>query len=305
MRMPIVFAGTPENAAQTLRDLVREGVEVALVITREDAPIGRKRVITPSSVAIAATELGLPILKANRIGAFEISRIMKTGASLGLVVAYGSLLRAEALAALESGWYNLHYSVLPKWRGASPVQSALLASDDETGVTLFKLDEGMDTGPVVGVARTMIEENEDAERLLARLTSIGTSLALQELPGLFAGIAKLTPQVGEPSIAPKYTRADAQVLATDTKLKALAKVRAFNPEPIAWVTFRGEALRLIEAKSTNESVPAGRFDIVAGKVLFGFTDGTLEVLTVQPAGKTRLDAKAFINGVPASDRSFE
>ena len=300
---PIIFAGTPETAATSLSGLLEAGYEVALVITREDAPAGRKRTLTPSPVATLAVEKGLPVLKTNRITEQDEAVIAESGARLAVVVAFGVLLKQSTINLLPVGWFNLHYSVLPRWRGASPVQSALANGDRSTGVTLFKIDSGLDTGDIVGIAETMIEENENASRLLVRLTHLGLSLLSQELPKLFAGIAKFVPQVGEPTFAPKTNRVMARILTTDTAEQVLRKVRAYNPEPMAWLEFNGLPLRVLDAIPASENVSAGEITAEANRVLFGFANDTaLEVQAVQPAGKPVLKASDWFRGTKPTER---
>ena len=305
MTMPIIFAGTPENAAKSLESLIQAGVEIALVITREDAPVGRKRVLTPSPVASVAEHHRLPILKANQILPSHHAQILATKARIAVVVAYGALLKQETLDLLETGWFNLHYSLLPRWRGASPVQSALLAGDDTTGVTLFKIDAGMDTGPIVGAVQTPIEVSENSLRLLDRLTALGVSLLLQELPKMQAGIHSLDPQIGEPTAAPKYSREDARINAENTGIDAIRKIHAFNPEPMAWVVHRGNPLRLLEGRLSKLPIPAGSIEEAKDGALFGFGDTSVLVTELQPAGKSKMSAADFLRGVPIAERSFE
>ena len=300
---PIIFAGTPQNAAFTLRELVAGGQAVALVVTRLDAPIGRKRVMTQSPVAEVSEQLGIPTLKTNSITSADEEVIAKSGARLALVVAFGSILKQSTIDRLELGWFNLHYSVLPRWRGASPVQSAILAGDTATGVTLFKIDQGLDTGDVVGVVETLIEEGENAGRLLARLSALGVTLAQQELPGLLAGFKKSSPQVGEPTFAPKYERADAKVTARDTAAVALAKVRAFNPEPIAWVELESGPLRVLEASPSGHKAESGVIAEFDKGILLGLADSkSIELLMVQPAGKNPMPAADWFRGSKQTDR---
>lgn len=300
---PIIFAGTPENAATTLRELVRNGYQIALVVTRLDAPVGRKKILTPSAVAQAANELGLPILKTNRLTTQDEQAIKQSGARLALVVAFGALLKKSTIELLDVGWFNLHYSVLPRWRGASPVQSAILAGDKSTGVSLFKIDEGLDTGDLVGVVETVIEPGENTQRLLARLTDLGVSLALQELPKLFAGIATLTAQTGSPTIAKKTTRIDARILPSDTAATAHAKVLAYNPEPMAWIEVNGQPLRVLEAAHSLQGLAAGSLEVTKRGVLLGFADGrSIELLLVQPAGKSQMAANDWFRGTKESER---
>jgi methionyl-tRNA formyltransferase len=302
---PIIFAGTPKNAADTLRGLVAAGVPVALVITREDAPFGRKRELRASEVAMVAAELKLPVIKANRLGAEALTAVQSTGSRLALVVAYGALLKREAIDALELGWFNLHYSLLPRWRGASPVQSALLAGDRETGLTLFQIDEGVDTGRIAGSLSTVIEPNENAGRLLDRLTDLGISLALEQLPRIFAGIADLVSQSGEPTRAPKFTRADAQLSANESARVAANKVLAFNPEPVSWLAIGDLQLRVLSAVPSSISIATGRLGNVGGRVVAGFKGGSLELLEVQPSGKNAMSAADWWRGQKNDEMSFE
>ena len=191
--MKILFAGTPEVAASTLKTLATDSrfgnLEIVGVLTREDAPQGRKRILTPSPVALVATALGLRVIKANRLDEPTLAAIGETGAELGVVIAYGVLLKSDALSALPRGWFNLHFSVLPRWRGAAPVQHSLLAGDQITGVTIFRLDEGMDTGPLLAAVPTEVQPDENAGELLNRLTLIGISALDESLACIEAGIA--------------------------------------------------------------------------------------------------------------------
>jgi methionyl-tRNA formyltransferase len=302
---PIIFAGTPANAAETLQGLVEKGYEVALVITRADAPFGRKGILTPSPVAITAAQLGIPLLKAKKIGPEEEAAISRTGARLAIVVAFGVILKSSTINLLELGWFNLHYSVLPRWRGASPVQSAILAGDSSTGVTLFKIDSGLDTGDIVGIAETTVEPGETAGRLLSRLTQIGVSLAAQELPGLLSGISQLKPQSGPHTIAPKYDRAAARIESNDSPRKALAKVLAFNPEPMAWLEVKGAPLRVLSARPSLDAVTETHILIIENKILIGLKDSkSIELTQVQPAGKTAMPAADWFRGLKTEDRMY-
>jgi methionyl-tRNA formyltransferase len=302
---PIIFAGTPQNAALTLRELVAGGQAVALVLTREDAPVGRKRLMTESPVAEAATQLGIPVLKTNSISAEDEEAIANSGARLALVVAFGAILKQSTIDLMELGWFNLHYSVLPRWRGASPVQSAILAGDHTTGVTLFKIDRGLDTGEIVGVAETVIEDGENGGRLLARLSQLGVSLAQQELPGLLAGFKRGSPQIGEPTFAPKFDRADARITADDSAKLALAKVHAFNPEPMAWVDLNGQPMRILSAAPIAAKSQPGAVSLIEKRVLLGLGDGrSVELLEVQPAGKNPMAAMDWFRGSKETERTI-
>jgi methionyl-tRNA formyltransferase len=301
MTMKIVFAGTPENAATTLRELLRAGVEVVLAITRPDAPVGRKRVITANPVALAAEELGIPVLKTAKLDADAVAQITSTDATIGVVVAFGVILRANALEALSNGWFNLHYSDLPKWRGAAPVQRSLAAGDRQTAVTLFKLDEGLDSGDVVGKVPVEVGPTENAGELLSRLTGLGVSLLLEQLPRIEAGVATFTPQVhSEATHATKPTRSDAR-LSPVTEARELENlVRGYTPEPGAWFETNQGPVKVLRAHEylASSELSAGHITATGGRVLLGCANGTtLELLEVQPAGKNPMNAADWHRGL--------
>jgi methionyl-tRNA formyltransferase len=284
---------------------VEQGFRIELVITRPDAPVGRKRVMTTSPVAQAANDLGIPLLKADRLGTTEIDAIKACGADLGVVVAYGALLRREALSALPLGWFNLHYSILPRWRGAAPVQRSIIAGDRETGVTLFKLDEGMDTGPIVTVAKTVIDAGETAADLLARLTALGSSVLGEALPAIQAGIAPLTEQSGEATLAPKILREEAHI-DWSRPAKALEwLIRGCNPEPGAFTELGGQPFKIHEAVAIADptaKLAPGAIQTLDHRVLVGTGDGLLLLKTVQPASKRAMPASEWARGINGETR---
>ena len=297
--MRILFAGTPSTAADVLEGLISSGHEIVAVLTREDSPVGRKKVLTPSAVAEVALAHGLPTIKANKVSSAVLAEISHYQIDLAIVVAYGVILRREALDAIPNGWFNLHFSKLPRWRGAAPVQHAIWSGDKETAVTLFKIDEGLDTGPVLGLAESVIEPDETSAELLERLSSIGVTLLNQELPKLYAGSFSLSEQQGSVTLAPKIQRLDARINFTSTSKEVENLVRAMNPEPMAWCELDGDPLRVLRARS----VP-GVFVLTPGEVLVQDdlvlvgcgSESALELIEVQPASKTPMSAKAWMNG---------
>lgn len=314
--MKIVFAGTPANAAQTLRALANSAFEVVAVLTRPDAPIGRKRILTPSAVAETAQALGIPTIKANRVDESVREQLAATGADLGVIVAYGALLDQAALDILPKGWINLHYSLLPKWRGAAPVQRALMAGDRETGVTLFQLDKGMDTGPVHLQIPTVIEPFETTADLLPRLTELGISGLAELLPrvasGLIAPIAQNPELLASLPTADKLTREDARIDWNKNAVEIENQIRGLNPEPMAWTTLDEEAFRILEARAlgaTDWQTLAGD-EVIAGSVLIDknralVTCGQgslLELKVIQPAGKKPMPSSDWARGLAAGKR---
>ncbi len=306
MDAPIVFAGTPANAARTLEHLVESGFNVVLVITRPDAPVGRKRELKASAVANMASKFSIATVKTNSLDSAAVDAITQSGATLGVVVAYGSLLRKAALDVLEHGWFNLHYSLLPKLRGAAPVQHALLSGETETGVTFFKIDEGMDTGPVVGSLQTEIVPDETAGELLARLTQLGCTLLSECIPAISAGVATLSEQVGTPTFAPKITRAEARIDWSGTARKIEALVRGCNPEPGAWTELAGESFKVLAARALpdNSTLQPGAVEISGSKVVVGTGEGVVLLKEVQPASKRSMTALDWARGL-SKDLSFD
>ncbi len=295
--MKLIFAGTPENAALGL-ELVAKHHEVVLVITREDAEVGRKRILTPSAVAQKAQQLGLPVLKANRIKAEQMNAIKSTGADLALVIAYGSLIPQSALDELR--WWNIHFSLLPLWRGASPLQQSIRAGGIGAGVTLFELDSGMDTGAIVAQLPIEIGENETTGDALTRFTKAGIEL----FQNASATDLRPEPQRGVPSIAPKITRADARLDLESNAIEVHRAVMAFNPEPMAWAEHRGNPIRIISSRSLGKEISAeadrrvGRVTSLQGCVILECGSGSqLELITVQPAGKQPMSATDWFRGL--------
>jgi methionyl-tRNA formyltransferase len=305
MRLKVIFAGTPQNAASTLRALVKAGIEIVGVLTRADAPVGRKKVFEQSPVALEAQALGLTVIKANSIGDYEIDQITSLNADLGLIVAYGAFLDQQALSCLDRGWINLHYSLLPKYRGAAPVQWALLNGEQETGVSVFQLELGMDTGPTFISVPTKIEAGENAQRLLDRLTNLGVSALLEILPSIAAGIAKPTQQLDEnKSFAPKISRADAEIDWNSSAKKIESLINAMNPEPAAWSTINGVALRVLsgrETKVVETNIPVGHVVFDKESVVVGCYGSHLLLQQVQPSGKSPMTAADWMRGHRGKD----
>jgi len=301
--MKVLFAGTPPNAAEVLKGIVEAGHEVVAVLTREDALTGRKKILTPSAVAVTAKELGIPTIKANRITDEIKVKITQTKADLAIVVAYGMILTQETLDLLPEGWFNLHFSLLPKWRGAAPVQRAIAEGDTETGVALFKIDSGLDTGPLLGTVATPIGPDETSGELISRLTKLGLTLVNAELPNIYSGVMHLEPQIGEPSKASKPTRLEAKI-SFDARAEHIDDlVRAMNPEPMAWCLLNDQPMRVIRSRqarinSRDLSKQIGSLHSEEGKVFVCCGDDTwLELIEVQPASRNVMSAKDWFNGL--------
>ena len=294
----IVFAGTPSAAVPGLRALAASEHEVVAVITREDAPLGRKRVLTPTPVAVAAEELAIPVLKANRIAPLE-ARVEALRPDLGVIVAYGGLIREPLLSTPRLGWINLHFSLLPRWRGAAPVQRALIAGDRETGAAVFQLVPELDAGPVFGTITQPIGRNETAGHLLEVLAESGAALLTEVVDALDAGTATAVEQVGEVTLAPKLELVDGRLDWSRPAAELDARIRGTTPEPGAFAVLPGdERLKVLDAAIAHGegSLAAGEFDLRGGRLLVGTGSDPLHLVTVHPAGKRAMPAADWWRG---------
>ncbi|HEX6596176.1 MAG TPA: methionyl-tRNA formyltransferase [Acidimicrobiales bacterium] len=267
-------------AVPPLRALVEAGHKVAMVVSQPDRKRGRGGALEPSPVKAAAHELGLPVTD-------RVDDLLAVGAELGVVVAYGRLIRPHVLAALPM--VNVHFSLLPRWRGAAPVERAILAGDEKTGVCLMALEEGLDTGPVYACEEVPIGEEETAEELRARLVALGTELLVTALRD---GLPQPRPQEGEPTYASKLEPADHH-LDGSRPAEELARVVRLGQ---AWTTFRGKRLKVLRARAVPDASEVPRGTIDRSSLTVATAEGALELVEVQPEGKGPQAAKAWRNG---------
>ncbi len=300
--MRLVFAGTPAVALPSLRALA-DRHEVAAVVTRLDAPVGRKRVLTPSPVAEAAAGLGIETVKANRLGEAATERVRELAPDLGVVVAYGGLVREPLLSLPRLGWVNLHFSLLPRWRGAAPVQHAILAGDRETGAAVFRLVPELDAGDVLAELRRPIGPEETAGEVLEALSISGARLLADTVDALAAGTAVAVPQSGEPTLAPKLSIEDAHLDFTAPAETVSARLRGVTPEPGAFALLGGERFKIHAARRADDE-PALAPGVVAAhdrRILVGTGTAPLELVTVQPAGKRAMPAADWWRGTGGTE----
>ncbi|MHA7986532.1 methionyl-tRNA formyltransferase [Rathayibacter sp. CAU 1779] len=301
--MRIVFAGTPNAAVPTLRTLAGGDHEIVCVVTRPDAPLGRKRVLTPSPVAQAAAELGLPVLKTARLDAEATDGILQTRPELGVVVAYGGLVREPLLSAPDHGWINLHFSLLPRWRGAAPVQRALIAGDDRTGAAVFRLVPELDAGAVYDVIERPVGADETAGELLDSLAVAGAELVSRVVDAIARGTAVATSQQGEPTLAPKLTLDDARLDVRQDARAVYARIRGVTPEPGAFVTVGGTRVKVLAAaRSAVEQLSPGELRLHGSRAYLGTASAPLELVTVQPAGKRAMAGADWLRGLQGGAR---
>jgi methionyl-tRNA formyltransferase len=312
--MRVVFAGTPDAAVPSLDAVAASSHELVGVVTRPDAPAGRGRRLEASPVRRRAEELGVPVLTPSRVKDPEfLAALTALAPDACPVVAYGNLIPVEALAIPRLGWINLHFSLLPAWRGAAPVQHAIMAGDEVTGASTFVIERGLDTGPVLGVMTETIRPTDTAGDLLDRLSTAGAGLLVATLDGLESGDLVAVPQPAEGvSLAPKIEVEDARILWSRPATAVDRLVRGCTPAPGAWTTFRGERLKV----SPVTVVPAGDVPVgpdgpdgpdgatlrsgdlrVTKKAVFvGTGTGPVRLGTVQPHGKKPMAAADWARG---------
>lgn len=302
--MRVLFAGTPAVAVPSLDALVKAGFDVVAVLTRPDAPLGRKRVMTPSPVAARAEELGIDIIRAAKVDADTTARIADYAPDVAAIVAYGGIVPRAALDVPKHGWVNLHFSLLPAWRGAAPVQRSLMAGDDITGAVTFQLEEGLDTGPVFGTLTEAVGPEDTAGDLLERLSFSGAVLLSQTLAAIDAGQASPQPQTGEVSLAPKLSLDDGRLDWQKPALALTRQARGVTPEPGAWTTLDGQRVKLesVGLRPEVRDLAPGAIRVDGKVVLVGTGSHAIELGRIQPAGKKMMSSADWARGLAAPER---
>ena len=297
--MRVLFAGTPAVAVPSLNALVEAGFDVVAVLTRPDAPVGRKRVLTPSPVAARAAELGIDVIHATRVDAAVTERIARAEPDVAAIVAYGGLVPPAALGIPRHGWVNLHFSLLPAWRGAAPVQRSVMAGDDITGAVTFRLEEGLDTGPVFGTLTEAVGPEDTAGLLLERLSHSGAVLLAQTLSAIEAGKAAPVVQSGDVSLAPKLTLEDGHLNWGHPALALGRQARGVTPEPGAWTVLDGQRVKLepVRLRPDVTGLAPGSVTFEGKNVLVGTGSHAVELTRIQPAGKKMMAAADWARGM--------
>ena len=297
-KLRLVFAGTPAPAVPSLERLARSVHEVVAAVTRPAAPLGRRRVLTPSPVAAAAERLGIHVIEAARLDDDATGRVGALRPDLGVIVAYGGLVREPLLSTPTHGWINLHFSLLPAWRGAAPVQHALIAGDTETGASVFRLVPDLDAGDVYGTRARAIGSDETAGRLLEELAASGAELLAEVVDAIAAGTATATPQSGAPTFAPKLGIDDARLDWARPAREVRDRFRGVTPEPGAWTTVDDQRLKVLDLAEAPDAtaLAPGEITAVGPTILIGTGTTPLELRRVQPAGRTAMAAGDWWRG---------
>lgn len=303
--MRVVFAGTPDVALPALDALVASGHDVVGVVTRPDAPAGRGRKLVASPVGLRAEELGLPVLKPvhPRESEFQAA-LAELRPDVCPVVAYGALLPQSALDIPEHGWINLHFSILPAWRGAAPVQHAIWAGDEFTGATTFRIVKALDAGPTFGVMTERVRATDTAGDLLGRLAQGGAELLVRTLDGIGDGSLETREQPAEGvTLAPKILVEHAEIDWSDTAQRIDRQIRACTPGPGAWSTWEGERFKIgaVKVATDRERLDPGVLEVTKNAVFVGTSTHPVELGEVKAFGKKQMRAADWARGVTITD----
>ena len=303
MTVRVAFLGTPDLAIPAL-DALTDVAEVALVVTQPDRPAGRSLTPVPPPVKQRAVELGIPVAQPDR--SVEVAAALSAHGRFdaAVLVAYGMLIRPEALAVPARGFLNIHFSILPRWRGAAPVQRALMAGDSRVGVSVMVLDEGLDTGPVIATTSTAVGQMETAGSVGWRLATTGARLMTSVLEPFLAGRVVATPQPAGATTAPKITPGDRPIDWRWPTWRCLAHVRGLAPKPGATAVYSGEPHKILAAVPAGGTAIAGSIAADDG-VYVGTGDGRIEILRIQPPGRAEMDAAAWYRGLRSAEPGFE
>jgi methionyl-tRNA formyltransferase len=297
----LIFAGTPAVAVPALAAVAAAGHELLAVVTRPDAPAGRGRGLARSPVGAWADEHGVEVLTPARPRDPEfLDRLRELAPDCVPVVAYGALVPPVALEIPRHGWVNLHFSLLPAWRGAAPVQHAVLHGDELTGASVFQLEAGLDTGPVFGTLTDTIGPQDTSGALLERLADSGAGLLVAVLDAIDSGAARAQPQPAEGvTLAPKLTVEDARVRWADPAFAVDRRIRACTPAPGPWTTFRGDRVKLgpVTPVPEDPGLTPGELRAEKSRVLVGTASGPVRLGEVRAAGKKAMPATDWARGV--------
>lgn len=296
--MNIVYLGTPDFAVLPLKKLIESSeYNVVAVVTNKDKPVGRKGVITPPPVKVVALEHGIPVFQYDKIRVEGVSDLKKLNPDLMVTCAFGQILSEEILSIPKFGVINIHASLLPKYRGASPIHFALLNGEKQTGITIMKTDIGVDTGDIIATEVINIGEKETCGQLFDRLSSVGADLIIKTLPSIFDGTAVYKKQNDLQATYTKiFTKKDAMIDWSDSAENIYNKIRAFNPAPIAYCMLNGEPFKIFEAEINNSQGEYGCVLNSENELIVACGDKSISLLRVQKAGGKAMDIKDFLRG---------
>lgn len=303
--MRIIYAGTTEFGIPTLEKL-KDKYELILIITQPDKPVGRKQILSPTPIKLWAEKNNIEIEQPEKISdnRYQITDI---NPDLLLVAAYGQIIPKEILDIPKFGSINIHGSLLPKYRGATPIQTTILNGDNESGITLIKMDEKMDHGPIIAKLRILIDDNETYPSLYKKLSDLAADLVATTLPAWFSGSIKPAEQVHSMATYTKLLkRDDGKIDWTKNSKEIDRQIRALNPEPGTWTLLDGKTVKILSAKLLNETkieLPGKIYNYFGNLAVKAF-DGSLLIEKLQPDGRTAMSGQDFLNGLKTGSRLF-
>ncbi len=293
----IIFFGTPEFAVPTLKSLIERREKILLVITQPDKPKGRGKIIQPCETKKIAVEFGLNVAQPEKLKDESFIKMLKElNPEFGIVVAYGKILPKEVLEIPEYGCINLHASLLPKYRGAAPIQWALIKGEKITGVTTMLIDEGLDTGPVLLQKEVPIEDEDNAQSLAHKLSIVGAELIIETIEKMRKGQIQPKPQEGEASYAPQLKKEDGKINWNAPAKEIVNLIRGTYPWPCAYSFLKNERVKIIKAEALAGKALAGMIVKAKDELIVGTGNGLLKILLIQPEGKKVMTAKEFLSG---------
>ena len=291
--MKIAVAASPEVAIPTLEYLLASEHDLSLIISRPDSQVGRGRELTSTPVSVWATANNIELYRPDK--AAEFDERLKTF-DLVITIGYGLLMPDFLLRQPKYGFINLHFSLLPKLRGAAPAQRAIINGETKTGITVFQLDAGMDTGPIYLKIEYEIKPNTTAGELLKELSLLGPRAISETLKAIEKGVAPTPQDNSQSTNAAKLSKVEGQIHWSDEAKQIVNRILGFSPNPGATAKFRGEVLRITKARLSEHSLPVGEISLIGGSVLVGTATSAVELIEVTPAGKKSMTASAWANG---------
>ena len=299
--MLIAVAATPEVALPTLDALLKSEHELVSVITRADAQAGRGRELQSSPVSQWAVKNG--VITHKPISGLELGEVI-ADVDLVITIGYGFIIPENVLLIPKHGFINLHFSLLPRWRGAAPVQRAIEAGDKETGVTVFQLDKGMDTGPIYRSSQVELSPEDNSADLLQTLAVLGVDQVLETVELIAAGYEPIAQSEIGATRADKLSKDEGHINWNSDAISIKRKINAFNPNPGAWSIFREQNLKINRVRLSEHRLPSGKIELVSKSVLVGTATDALELLEVTPSGKSKLPATSWANGARITSEDF-
>ena len=295
--MRIIYLGTPDFAVEPLKKLIENGYNVVAVVTNKDKPVGRKQILTAPPVKQFALEKNIKVFQYDKIRVEGVEELKALTPDIMITCAFGQILSKEILDIPKYGVINIHASILPKYRGASPIHFAILNGEKTTGITIMKTNEGVDTGDVIYQEEIEIKENETCGELFDRLSILGANCLIKTLPSIFENTAKYVPQDDDKATFSKIIRKElAKIDWNDTAKNIVNKVRAFNPSPVAFATFENNPFKIYSAEISSMQGNVGQILKADKELIIGCADTSVSLKVVQKAGGKMMNITDFLRG---------